>query len=73
MHAHAVQFAHPDVTIDYDSDQTVASATRKALFDTLVQKGWSLGGAHLPFPGIGHLRKDGSAYTYVRIEYAPLP
>jgi len=73
VHVHAVQFSHPDVTMDFDSDQPTAAATRKALFDTLVQKGWSFGGAHLPFPGIGHLRKDGSAYTYVRVEYAPLP
>ena len=26
---------------------------------------------HLPFPGIGHLRRDGDAYAPV--EYAPLP
>jgi glyoxylase-like metal-dependent hydrolase (beta-lactamase superfamily II) len=73
VHAHAVQFAHPEVTLEFDSDQPMAVAARKALFETLVQKGWSFGGAHLPFPGIGHLRKDGGAYAYVRIEYAPLP
>jgi glyoxylase-like metal-dependent hydrolase (beta-lactamase superfamily II) len=73
VHVHAVQFSHPEVTLGFDSDPAAASATRKALFDTLVQKGWSFGGAHLPFPGIGHLRKDGNAYAYVRIEYAPLP
>lgn len=73
VHAHAVQFSHPEVTLEFDSDQPTAAAARKALFETLVQKGWSFGGAHLPFPGVGHLRKDGGAYAYVGVEYAPLP
>ncbi len=72
-HFHAVQFAHPDVTVDFDSDQPTARQTRKALFDRLAKEGWRFGGAHLPFPGVGHVRKDGDTYTYVPVEYAPLP
>lgn len=72
-HFHAVQFTHPEVTVDFDSDQPAALQTRKALFDRLAKEGWRFGGAHLPFPGIGHVRKGGDAYTYVPVEYAPLP
>lgn len=72
-HVHAVQFARPDVTIDYDSDQAAARATRLALFDRVAREGWIVGGAHLPFPGLGHIRKDGKAYAYVPVEYAPQP
>jgi glyoxylase-like metal-dependent hydrolase (beta-lactamase superfamily II) len=72
-HFHAVQFAHPEATVEFDSDQPKALQTRKALFDRLAKEGWRFGGAHLPFPGIGHVRKDGAAYTYVPVEYAPLP
>ena len=72
-HVHAVQFAHPGVTIDYDSDQAVALAARRHLFDQLANDGWRFGGAHLPFPGIGHVRKDGDAYAYVPVEFTPLP
>jgi glyoxylase-like metal-dependent hydrolase (beta-lactamase superfamily II) len=72
-HFHAVQFAHPEVTVDFDSDQPTALQTRKALFDRLAKEGWGVGGAHLPFPGIGHVRKDGSGYAYVPVEYTPLP
>jgi glyoxylase-like metal-dependent hydrolase (beta-lactamase superfamily II) len=72
-HVHAVQFSHPEVTIDYDTDQPAARAARLALFDRLAKEGWSFGGSHLPFPGIGHLRKDASGFTYVPVEYAPLP
>jgi glyoxylase-like metal-dependent hydrolase (beta-lactamase superfamily II) len=72
-HVHAVQFAHPEVTISYDSDQPTAKAARAVLFERLAKEGWSIGGAHLPFPGIGHVRQDGTAYDYVPVEYAPLP
>ncbi len=72
-HVHALQFVHPEVTIDYDTDQPTARAARLALFDRLAKEGWSIGGAHLPFPGIGHVRKDASGYSYVPVEYAPLP
>lgn len=73
VHVHAVQFAHPEVTIDYDTDQLTARAARLALFDRLAKEGWSVGGSHLPFPGIGHVRKDANTFSYVPVEYAPLP
>lgn len=72
-HVHAVQFPHPEVTIDYDSDQPAAKRMRKEVFDRLAKEGWAFGGAHLPFPGIGHIRTDGEGYVFVRVEYAPLP
>jgi glyoxylase-like metal-dependent hydrolase (beta-lactamase superfamily II) len=73
VHVYAVQFTHPEVTIDYDTDQAAALATRKALFDRIAKERWSFGGVHMPFPGIGHLRKNGSGYDYVRVDFAPLP
>lgn len=73
VHAYALQFARPEVSIDYDTDQAAAIATRKALFATLAEKGWAIAGAHLPFPGVGHVRKDGAAYDYVPVAFAPLP
>jgi glyoxylase-like metal-dependent hydrolase (beta-lactamase superfamily II) len=72
-HVHAVQFAHPEVTIDYDNDQPTARTARAALFERLANDGWRFGGAHLPFPGIGHIRHDGAGYAYVPVAYAPQP
>jgi hypothetical protein len=28
--------------------------------------------AHLPFPGLGHVRRDPDQYTWVPISYAPV-
>ena len=73
VHSHAVQFARPDVAIEYDVDQNQAIATRMAIFQRVAASGELVAGMHLPFPGIGHVRanRDGS-YSWVPVEYAPL-
>lgn len=72
VHSHAVQFARPDVAIEFDVDTAQAIATRKKVFaDTARDKLW-VAGAHLPFPGLGHVRADGQGYAWVPAEYAPL-
>ncbi|HEY0282585.1 MAG TPA: MBL fold metallo-hydrolase [Rhizomicrobium sp.] len=73
VHVAALQFARPGVSIDYDTNPKEAVAERRDLFAELARTGWTAAGAHLPFHGIGHVRKDGKAYAYVPVEYAPLP
>lgn len=73
VHSHAVQFARPEVAIDYDSDQARAVETRRALLAETAENRWWIGGAHLPFPGIGHVHADGQGYRWVPLEYSPLP
>ena len=34
-----------------------------------AQKGYIVAPDHLPFPGLGHIRKDGHAYTWVPVDY----
>ncbi len=71
VHSAAVQFAHPDVTMGFDLDGKQARATRKRLFEQAAREGWLIGAAHISFPGLGHIRKDGAAYTWVPVEYGP--
>ncbi|MDD2465050.1 MAG: MBL fold metallo-hydrolase [Desulfobulbus sp.] len=74
VHAHAVQFARPEVSIDFDVDQQQAVTTRKALLQQVAARGELVAGMHLPFPGIGHVRAEGEGrYGWVPIEFAPLP
>lgn len=72
VHSHSVQFKHPEVSIEFDTDQKKAIATRKALFQQASKAGWAIAGAHLPFPGLGHIRKDPSGYAWVPVEFGPL-
>lgn len=74
IHAHAVQFARPGVTIGFDSDQKMAAATRLGLMRTVAADKTLVAGMHLPFPGFGHVRSDGpDVFAWVPLEYAPLP
>jgi len=72
VHVHTVQFAHPEVWAGSDVDPKAAVEAREALFAKLVANRWAVGGAHLPFPGIGHVRRDGTGYAYVPVDYSPL-
>jgi glyoxylase-like metal-dependent hydrolase (beta-lactamase superfamily II) len=70
MHAHFIQFDDPSVTIDFDSDTKAALAARKAAFANAAKGGYLIGAAHLPFPGLGHLRGNGKAYRFVPVNYS---
>ncbi|HEX4878885.1 MAG TPA: MBL fold metallo-hydrolase, partial [Limnobacter sp.] len=72
LHSHAVQFAKPDVTIEFDTDGKQAIASRKASLAELAKHGWLVAASHLPFPGIGHVAAEGKAYRYVPIEFGPV-
>jgi glyoxylase-like metal-dependent hydrolase (beta-lactamase superfamily II) len=73
VHAHAVQFAKPGVSIEFDIDQKQAVATRRSIMKAMAAGKSLVAGMHLPFPGIGHVRADGkSIYSWVPIEFAPL-
>src|SRR5450830_1034883 len=69
IHVAAVQMAHPDVTIGFDSEPKEALASRRQAFDAAARAGYLIGGAHLAFPGIGHLRKEGKGYDFVPVNY----
>jgi len=72
VHSHAVQFAKPEVVIEFDSDQAKAVETRKKLFAEAARYKLWVAGAHMPFPGIGHVRSEGSAYAWVPVEFGPI-
>ena len=73
VHFHAVQFARPDASYEVDVDRPQAIASRRRMMQRAADEGWWVAGAHLPFPGLGHVRRDGKAYAWVPAEYSPLP
>jgi glyoxylase-like metal-dependent hydrolase (beta-lactamase superfamily II) len=72
VHFHAVQLQHPEVTIEVDRNPAAAITTRRRILAQVADRRWWIATAHLPFPGIGHIRKDAAGYSYVPAEYAPL-
>lgn len=72
VHNHAAQFARPEIAIEFDIDSKQAIASRKKVFaDAAKNKLW-VAGAHLPFPGIGHVRAEAKNYAWVPVEYGPI-
>lgn len=72
VHNHAVQFARPEVAFEFDVDAKQAVATRRQVFARAAKERLMVAGMHLPFPGIGHVRKEKKVYAWVPAEFAPL-
>jgi len=64
------QFDDPSINIDFDLDTKAALAQRKAAFSEAAKKGYLFGAAHLPFPGLGHLRAKGKGYQFYPVTYS---
>ena len=67
MHVGALQFAQPQVTIVFDSDATAAAGARRNVFAEAADDRVVVAAAHLPFPGLGHLRRAGKGYEFVPV------
>ncbi len=72
MHVAAVQFANPAVTIAFDTDSKAAAAQRQKAYADAAKNGYWVAAAHLSFPGIGHLRREGRGYRFVPANYSVL-
>jgi glyoxylase-like metal-dependent hydrolase (beta-lactamase superfamily II) len=68
VHVQAVQFPRPEITITYDVDNDAARRQRLAQFRRLAQERMVVAGAHMPFPGIGHVRTEGQGFVFVPVD-----
>ncbi|SDK46366.1 Glyoxylase, beta-lactamase superfamily II [Agrobacterium fabrum] len=69
-HGDILQFDEPGVAIEFDIDQKAAVAARDIAFKQAVEGRYLVGGAHIAFPGIGHVRKDSTNFDWLPINYA---
>jgi len=69
IHVQAVQYSDPWVTISYDSNPARARATRLKVLALVTAHKYMVAGAHLAFPGLGHVRKALHGYTWVPVNY----
>jgi glyoxylase-like metal-dependent hydrolase (beta-lactamase superfamily II) len=70
MHVAAVQFVVPSVTIRCDTDSKPAAAARKRIYAEAAKQRYWIAVAHLPFPGMGHIRAEGQSYVFVPANYS---
>ena len=72
VHSYGVQFADPTVAIEFDSNPEQAVRTRESVLESAVEDKHWIAGAHMPFPGIGHIIEDEQGYRWLPIEFAPV-
>lgn len=72
MHVASVQFSEPGATVQFDTDNKSAAKQRERIYAEAAQHGYMIGGAHLSFPGLGHLRREGKGYVFVPVNYSGL-
>ncbi len=72
VHAAALQLPRPAITFAFDVDGAAAAATRARALDRAASERLMIGGVHMPFPGVGHIARDGAGYTFVPAPFLPL-
>jgi glyoxylase-like metal-dependent hydrolase (beta-lactamase superfamily II) len=72
IHVGAVQFEHPEVTIQFDMNAKAAAAARASVFTQAAKEGAIVGAAHIQFPGLGHLVKQGKSYRWVPVNFTQM-
>lgn len=69
VNSEAMQFPQPGITTSFDFSQSGAAAQRLKQFANLAGKRELIAAAHLPFPGLGHIRKAAVGWTFVPVDY----
>lgn len=69
IHAKAVQLPDPQVAIHFDVNQQQAIDTRTRVLAEAAEQGAWVAAAHIAFPGLGHVMRDGQGYRWVAANY----
>jgi glyoxylase-like metal-dependent hydrolase (beta-lactamase superfamily II) len=75
VHMLPVQIAEPKIAIEYDWNVPMAIAARRNALALAAREGWWVAGAHVSFPGVGHIRsaEGGHVRTAKAGEYRWVP
>jgi len=65
IHVAGVQLARLDVGTRYDSSAPAAAQARQRWLAASAREGWTVFGAHMPYPGIGTVVADGDHFRWV--------
>jgi glyoxylase-like metal-dependent hydrolase (beta-lactamase superfamily II) len=68
-HGDVLQFDEPSVAIEFDVDQEAAIRTRAVALEEAARDMYLVAGAHIAFPGLGHVRRDTTNFDWVPVTY----
>jgi glyoxylase-like metal-dependent hydrolase (beta-lactamase superfamily II) len=69
VHVAAVQLDQLQATVKYDTSAPDARATRTGLLERAAREHLLVGAAHVAFPGLGHVRRDGAGFAWLPLNY----
>ena len=69
IHAKAVQMPDPHVAIHFDVNRQQAITTRESVLKQAADQNVWVAAAHISFPGLGHVKHEGSGYRWVATNY----
>jgi glyoxylase-like metal-dependent hydrolase (beta-lactamase superfamily II) len=64
VHVPSMQFEHPELTWEFDSDQEQARASRLRIMALAADNAYSIAGAHLDSPGVGLIARAGAGFRF---------
>jgi glyoxylase-like metal-dependent hydrolase (beta-lactamase superfamily II) len=64
LHIAEVQFPVPSASMIFDTDPEAAVVTRERVLGMAAEKGWTVAGMHLRFPGAGRVEKAEPGYRF---------
>jgi len=70
LHSDVLLAPHPEWGFSGDTDLALAALTRQQTLQTLAEQRTKIFSYHLPWPGIGHVRKAGAGFEWVAEAYA---
>jgi glyoxylase-like metal-dependent hydrolase (beta-lactamase superfamily II) len=73
VHVAPVQLSDLRASVKYDSSDVDAQRARSALFERAVKEHIWIGAAHIAFPGLGHVGRDGNQYRWIPANYETAP
>lgn len=69
VHVGALQFENPGLSTVFDADPNAAATQRKRILQLAADEHDWIAGAHLSFPGIGHVRVGQEGYLWIPANY----
>lgn len=69
IHAKAAQMPDPHVAIHFDVNRQQAVTTRESVLKQAADQNVWVAAAHISFPGLGHVKHEGSGYRWVATNY----
>jgi len=64
-----IGFLHPEWAFGFDLDAPLATKARMAFLDRAAADKTLVGSYHLPFPGFGHVVREGSGYRWLPADW----